>query len=1045
MIAKFFSRGRKQHAKRMREATRRRSADLQRGFGGERLEDRRLLANTVGVTINNVAEAFGGYTLFAPSASTTTYLIDQQGNEVNRWVSDFVPMTAELLPDGSLIRAARVASQDGPAKAWAPGVSGRIEKFNWEGDLVWSYTLATQDAHLHHDFEVMPNGNVLMIAWERKTYAEAVQAGRDPNDVPIAPGTGGVRELWPDMLIEVDPNEPAAGQTYAEGGEIVWRWHLWDQLVQDIDPTKANYGGVAANPQLIDINYYLTGDGQGGVPADWTHFNSVDYNPELDQIVVSPREFGELWVIDRSTTIEEAAGRTGGNSGKGGSLLYRWGNPAAYKSGSRADQKLFYQHDPKWIPPGLPGAGNILVFNNGWNPNPSLPSFSTVIEITPPTNAPQWQLNGYVSATARDTTVLPEGWLPVSGDWNGDGTDSVGVFDPETLTFHLYTDPSTSAGATVINALPDPIGVQPASTGSWLPLVGDWDGDGTDTVGLYNPTTNVFRLSNSVGSFAADEAAGLVRFVASNQRGGRLPAHLRPLVGDWDGDGDDNVGLYNPRTNHFWLNPLDTSWAQRRPQGLILFRPALPYLLPPSWVPLAGDWDGNGRDTVGLYDPVKQTVYMNNRVDGSISTVSSARIPIAGRNWVPLAGDWTGSGRDTYGIYNPEYAAEGYLKQGRAYGPVTPTWEYAAQPREQFYARIISGMQRLPNGNTLINEGTKGRFFEVTPAGKTVWQYVNPVIGRNPGDVLYQGQRPQLATAISIPGTYQNLVFRAYRYAADYPGLAGRDLTPGNPIERYANGADTVGRFSPSLKRFDLNNRSDGSSVAVDQATLPLAGSGWQALAGDWDGPDSNDVRKDSVGGYNPVTRQVRLFPGNRAANVVTFSVAGTVPADSQAIAGDFDGDGTDTVSLFSPSAGRWFINNDATGWNPSATFTTGAVPSTFRALAGDWNGDGRDGIAFYDPLGKTLYLNNRTDGDISEVETVVFSWAGTNWKALAGDWDGDGRDTVGFVDPVTRNWRLANRLDGTNADLLVFRWALPAGWQPLTGNWDGRGGPAAG
>jgi hypothetical protein len=75
----------------------------------------------------------------------------------------------------------------------------------------------------------------------------------------------------------------------------------------------------------------------------------------------------------------------------------------------------------------------------------------------------------------------------------------------------------------------------------------------------------------------------------------------------------------------------------------------------------------------------------------------------------------------------------------------------------------------------------------------------------------------------------------------------------------------------------------------------------------------------------------------------------------------------------------------------------------------------------------------------------VVFSWAGTNWTALAGDWDGDGRDTIGFVDPVTRDWRLANRLDGTNADLLVFRWSLPAGWQPLTGNWDGRGGPAAG
>ena len=151
MIAKFFSRGRKQHARRAREIARRQTAERQRSYGGERLEGRQLLANTVGLITNNVAEAFGGYTLFAPSLSTTTYLIDQEGHEVNRWTSGSTPMTAELLPDGSLIRAGRVATQVGPNKAWAPGTSGRIEKFNWDGDLVWSYTLATQDAHLHHD------------------------------------------------------------------------------------------------------------------------------------------------------------------------------------------------------------------------------------------------------------------------------------------------------------------------------------------------------------------------------------------------------------------------------------------------------------------------------------------------------------------------------------------------------------------------------------------------------------------------------------------------------------------------------------------------------------------------------------------------------------------------------------------------------------------------------------------------------------------------------------------------------------------------------
>lgn len=1036
MIAQFFSRGRKQHHRRIREFTRRRAAERQQRVNAERLEDRRLLATTVGLTVNNAAEAFGGYTLFAPSASTTTYLIDQQGREVNRWTSGLAPMTAELLPDGSLIRAGRVPSQDGPAKAWAPGVSGRIEKFDWDGNLTWSYTLATQDAHLHHDFEVMPNGNVLMIAWERKTYAEAVQAGRRPDDVPVAPGTGGVRELWPDMLIEVRPNQPAAGQTYAEGGEVVWKWHLWDHMVQDIDPTKDNYGNVAANPQLVDINYYLKGDGMGGVPADWTHFNSVDYNPELDQIVVSPREFGELWIIDRSTTIAEAASRTGGRSGRGGSLLYRWGNPAAYKSGTAADQRLFYQHDPQWIRPGLPGAGNMLVFNNGWNPNPNLPSFSTVEEITLPATAQQWYVSdsqspALAAASQFNTGLVPASWTAFKGDWDGDGRDSIGYYDPTTRRFLLYAATTT---ATAPQATIDASGV--AAPG-WVPLVGDWNGDGTDTPGFYDPATNTFRLSNATGGFTVD-----VQFAATHWNGGRLPATMRPLVGDWDGDGDANVGLYNPATNHFWLNRLDGSWARTRPEGLILFRPRLPYLLPQSWLPLAGDWNGDGTDTIGLYDPAARTFYLNNRTDGSTTTVVTLRPAFSERGWRPITGDWNGDGRDTYGLFNPTFATGGYAKPGRAYGPTTATWRYVANPREQFYARIISGMQRLPNGNTLINEGTEGRFFEVTPAGKIVWEYINPVTGPNPANVLYQGQRPQLAAGIGIPGTYQNLVFRAYRYAADYPGLAGRDLTPGNPIERYAEGADTIGRFAPPTNVAQLSNRNNGLNADVARVPLALSGAGWQALAGDWNGRDGAGVKRDSTGGYNRTTRQFRLFPDNSAAAAITFSAPPTTPADAVAFAGDFDGDGIDTVSLFVPSLGLWHINNSATGWSPQS-FSTGAVPATFRPLAGDWDGDGRDGIAFYDPLGKRLYLNDRTDGDIAGVRTVDFTWAGTNWLAVAGDWDGDGRSSIGLVDPVSSTWRLSNRLDGTTTDLLVFTWSLPAGWQPLAGNWNGSRGIA--
>ena len=95
------------------------------------------------------------------------------------------------------------------------------------------------------------------------------------------------------------------------------------------------------------------------------HTNSVAYNPELDQIMLSIHEFSEVWIIDHGTTTAEAASHSGGRRGKGGDLLYRWGNPRAYRTGSNVDQRLFAQHCAHWIPAGLPGAGHMLVFNNG--------------------------------------------------------------------------------------------------------------------------------------------------------------------------------------------------------------------------------------------------------------------------------------------------------------------------------------------------------------------------------------------------------------------------------------------------------------------------------------------------------------------------------------------------------------------------------------------------------------------------------------------------------------------------------------------------------
>ena len=118
------------------------------------------------------------------------------------------------------------------------------------------------------------------------------------------------------------------------------------------------------------------------------------------------------------------------------------------------------------------------------------------------------------------------------------------------------------------------------------------------------------------------------------------------------------------------------------------------------------------------------------------------------------------------------------LTAGAAFGPSDFAWSYTANPPESLYAEAISGAQRLANGNTLIDDGTHGTFLEVTAGGETVWKYVNPVVRTGP---LAQGEAIPLDPARA--GELMNAVFRVYRYGAEYAGLAGRDLTPGLPVE----------------------------------------------------------------------------------------------------------------------------------------------------------------------------------------------------------------------------------------------------------------------
>jgi len=314
---------------------------------------------TVGLFVNEAPQ--DGLTLFTPNAFTVTYLIHNDGLLVHSWAaSDPVGLMAYLLENGHLLRATRIEPPH-PNFGNIAGRGGRVEEYDWDGTLLWQFDWSDADHLAHHDIEPLPGGNVLLIAFDQMPQAEALAAGRDPADAPA----GGIRL---ESIVEVEPTPPV-------GGTIVWEWHARDHLIQDLDPTKANFGVVEDHPELIDFNY--------NDQRNLFHFNGIAYNEQLDQIVVSSRALSEVWVIDHSTTTAEAAGHSGGDHDRGGDLLYRWGNPLVYRRGSVADQKLVGQHDPTWVAGEAPGAFNLVIFNNGFN-RPSGLSYSSVDEIVVP-------------------------------------------------------------------------------------------------------------------------------------------------------------------------------------------------------------------------------------------------------------------------------------------------------------------------------------------------------------------------------------------------------------------------------------------------------------------------------------------------------------------------------------------------------------------------------------------------------------------------------------------------------------------------------------
>ena len=254
------------------------------------------ITGPLGLLAYDKAKAYDGYTLFTPHTkvsswivdkiqdpgSRKTYLIDMEGNIVHTWKHDHPAFYAELLPNGNLLRAEKIAGSPVNFGGWY----GLLREYAWDGKVVWEYKVSNPRQIAHHGFDRLPNGNTAILIWENKTYDEALAKGRDPKDKALsrngmpAPGQGPdgqpLQGIWPDAILEVTPK-----------GEIAWEWHVWDN--------------IGTGPDQIDINWHLPLSMGYFARADWTHWNSVRYNAKTDQYAVNSRDFGEIYIIDRKT------------------------------------------------------------------------------------------------------------------------------------------------------------------------------------------------------------------------------------------------------------------------------------------------------------------------------------------------------------------------------------------------------------------------------------------------------------------------------------------------------------------------------------------------------------------------------------------------------------------------------------------------------------------------------------------------------------------------------------------------------------------------
>lgn len=612
---------------------------------------------------------------------------------------------------------------------------------------------------------------------------------------------------------------------------------------------------------------------------------------------------------------------------------------------------------------------------------------------------------------------------PLSAAANGgtNGTDTVGFYDPTPGAGVPFWFVKNTASA----GLSDQAFQYGPPGSNWVPLFGDWNGDGVDTIGFYDSDNSRWFLKNSLGQGVSD--------VTFNY--GPAGARWFPLVGDWDGDGDDSVGLFDPVTATWFLkNQLSQGVSDvtfRYGPTNPSFNPSLPVY---DWIPISGDWDANGVDGAGFFHQSAANWFLKNGQSQGLSDVAFSWGP-SGTNWLPLWGDWNADGFDSVGLYDPSQA-RWFLKNTNSQGLADSTFVYG-----------VAGSDWLPLFGDWDGASAGGSSAFQAPASLEAEISAEEAAGltetdgqaEDPEDVASQlvfasgGASGDIVTEVSAAD--DGFIPRAPAAATASIGTDGVGFFDTNPF-------DAQGVLQPSW--FTKNTFAQGLS---DQAfAYGEVNNNWFFLRGDWDGDGL-----DTVGFYDTITSTWFLKNSlGQGVSDIAF-VYGLPRAAWQPVIGDWDGDGRDSIGFYDPITANWFLKNELSAGLSDVTFSYGPPDRNFfrngrvidfRPLAGDWDGDGIDGPGFYQQSTATWFLKNSQNQGLSDLE---FNWGVPNsgWYEVTGDWNADGIDTPGLYDWRTATWLLKND-NAPGPHDISFNYG-PAGdraFLPMSGDWNGPGQP---